>query len=121
MRTILTAFAALGLMTASSLSAPCVTPPMSPEAIADFKAGPSKIFQRYASDVPGLENAVRDLAGTDSSLAADLVALAVDARPQQQTAIAAGLAQAALACSTIDQQAGQTIQQAVAAFNDGQF
>src|ERR1019366_3952854 len=68
-----------------------------------------------------IEAVTRHLAGTDASLAADLVRVAEGTVPRFQTAIAAGLAQAAIACSTVDQQATQTIQQAVASFQDGQF
>jgi hypothetical protein len=38
-----------------------------------------------------------------------------------QTAIAAGLAQAAIACNNLDQQAALRIQEAVASYDDGQF
>jgi hypothetical protein len=64
---------------------------------------------------------VRDLAGTDATLAADLVHVAEGTQPRFQTAIAAGLAQAAVACANLDQQAALLIQQAVASFEDGQF
>jgi hypothetical protein len=59
--------------------------------------------------------------GTDAVLAADFVRAAKETAPRFQTAIAAGLAQAAIACSTVDQQAGLLIQQAVASFQDGEF
>jgi hypothetical protein len=72
-------------------------------------------------DTRTIEATVRELAGTDASLAADIVRVAEGTTPRFQTAIAAGLAQAALACSSVDQQAGQLIQQAVAGFQDGQF
>jgi hypothetical protein len=64
---------------------------------------------------------VRDLAGTDASLASDLVHLAQGTIPGFQTAIAAGLAQAAVACANVDQHEGLLIQQAVAGFDNGQF
>jgi hypothetical protein len=54
-------------------------------------------------------------------LAADLVRLAKGTTPRFRTAIAAGLAQAAIACANVDQQAALLIQQAVASFEDGQF
>ena len=54
-------------------------------------------------------------------MAADLVRLAQGTTPRFQTAIAAGLAQAAIACSNIDQQAALLIQQAVANFPNGEF
>jgi hypothetical protein len=73
------------------------------------------------SDTRTIEATTRDLAGTDASLAADLVRLAEGTIPRFQTAIAAGLAQAAIACGNVDQQAALLIQQAVAGFQDGQF
>jgi hypothetical protein len=101
-------------------AAPCIAPPASPEAIAQFKANPQAVVAPNA-DTRTIEATVRDLAGTDPSLAGDLVGLAKGAIPRFQTAIAAGLAQAAIACTNVDQQAGLLIQQAVAAFQDGQF
>jgi hypothetical protein len=101
-------------------ASPCITPPLSQQAIADFKLNPGAIVAPN-SDTRTIEAFVRDLAGTDATLASDLVNLAKGTTPRFQTAIAAGLAQAAMACSTVDQQAGLLIQQAVAEFQDGQF
>jgi hypothetical protein len=101
-------------------ASPCITPPLSPQAIADFKANPGAIVAPN-SDTRTIEATVRDLAGTDATLARDLIIVAKGTTPRFQTAIAAGLAQAAIACSTIDQQAGLLIQQAVAEYQDGQF
>jgi hypothetical protein len=64
---------------------------------------------------------VRDLAATDATLAKVLVGLLQGAPPRVRTAIAAGLAQAAIACSTVDQEAGLLIQQAVASVEDATF
>ena len=112
--------ALLAICLSQAGAAPCIAPPVSPEAIVQFKANPSA-FIAPNSDTRTIEASVRDLAGTDPSLAADLVRLAEGAIPRFQTAIAAGLAQAAIACTNVDQQAGLLIQQAVAAFQDGQF
>ena len=101
-------------------ASPCITPPLSPQVIANFKLNPAAIVAPN-SDTRTIEAFVRDLAGTDATLASDLVNLAKGTTPRFQTAIAAGLAQAAIACSTIDQQAGLLIQQAVAGYQDGQF
>jgi hypothetical protein len=101
-------------------AAPCVVPPLSEAAIAQFKANPEAIVAPN-SDTRTIEAQVRDLAGTDATLAADLVKLARTTTPRFQTAIAAGLAQAAIACQTVDQQAALTIQQAVASFEEGGF
>ena len=62
-----------------------------------------------------------ELAGTSASLATDLVNVAQGATPRYRTAIAAGLAQAAVACNNVDQQAALQIQQAVAGYENGQF
>jgi hypothetical protein len=101
-------------------AAPCITQAVSSDAIIQFKANPNALIA-LNSDTRTIETAVRDLAGTDASLAPELVNLAHGAIPRNQTAIAAGLAQAAIACTNVDPQAGLLIQQAVAAFQDGQF
>jgi hypothetical protein len=101
-------------------AAPCIAPPLSDEAIAQFKSNPAAIVAPN-SDTRTIEAHVRDLAGTSADLAADLVRLAQGTSPRFQTAIAAGLAQAAVACNNIDQQAALLIQQAVASNEDGQF
>jgi hypothetical protein len=101
-------------------AAACVNPPMSAQSISQFKSNP-QAFIAPDSDTRTVEAFVRDLVGTDASLAADFVAVAKTTTPRFRTAIAAGLAQAAIACSTVDQQAGLLIQQAVASFEDGEF
>jgi len=100
--------------------AACVNPPVSEQSISQFKSNP-QAFITPDSDTRTVEAFVRDLAGTDASLAADFVRVAKQVTPRFQTAIAAGLAQAAVACSTVDQQAALLIQQAAASFQDGQF
>lgn len=101
-------------------AAPCVAPPVSADAIARFKENPQAVVAPD-SDTRTIEAFVRDLVGTDAGLAPDFVRLAQDTTPRFQTAIAAGLAQAAVACSTVDQQAALLIQQAVAGFENGEF
>ena len=98
----------------------CLKPPASDQAISQFRANPQGLVAPN-SDTRTIEATTRDLAGTDASLAADLIRVAEGTIPRFQTAIAAGLAQAAIACATVDQQAAQLIQQAVAGFQDGQF
>jgi len=100
--------------------ATCITPPLSAEAIAEFKSNPKAIVAPN-SDTRTVEARVRELAGTDATLAIDLVHLAQGTTPRFQTAIAAGLAQAAIACTNVDQQAALLVQQAVASYQDGQF
>ena len=98
----------------------CLKPPASDQAISQFRANPQGLVAPN-SDTRTIEATTRDLAGTDASLAADLIRVAEGTNPRFRTAIAAGLAQAAIACATVDQQAAQLIQQAVASFQDGQF
>jgi hypothetical protein len=105
---------------ASQVSAGCLMPPLSAQAISGFKSNP-KVLVAPDTDTRTIEALVRDLAGTDASLAADLVHVAEGTIPRFQTAIAAGLAQAAIACAGVDQQAALLIQEAVASFQDGQF
>lgn len=105
---------------ASNVWAACIAPPASEEAIKQFKANPDALIAPNA-DARAIEGTVRDLTATDASLAAEFVRLAKKASPRFQTAIAAGLAQAAVACTTIDQQAALLIQQAVASFENGEF
>jgi hypothetical protein len=101
-------------------AAPCVAPPLTEQAIADFKANPRAVIASDA-DARTVEGVVRDLAGSDASLAPVLVSLASSTTPRFRTAIAAGLAQAAVACTNLDQHAALLIQQAVAGFEDGEF
>jgi hypothetical protein len=101
-------------------AAPCIVPPLSDAAVAQFKSNPGALVAP-GSDTRTIEARVRELAGTSPALAADLVQVAQGAPRRFQTAIAAGLAQAAVACNNIDQQAGLQIQQAVASYEDGQF
>lgn len=103
-----------------AVAAPCINPPLTRESIEQFRANPAGLVAPDA-DTRTIEATVRDLAGTDPNLAADLVGIAKDTTPRFRTAIAAGLAQAAITCTNIDQEASLLIQQAVAGFEDGQF
>jgi len=105
---------------ASPLSAACLNPPLAINAINDFKSNPGAIVTPN-SDARTTEAMARDLAGSDASLAIDLVKVAQGTIPRFQTAIAAGLAQAAVACESVDQKAALLIQEAVASFADGPF
>lgn len=110
----------LAFCASAAFAAPCVNPPLSDAAVNQFKTNPQSALPPD-SDARTVEALVRDLAGTDATLAADIVKLAQGANPRFQTAIAAGLAQAAVACQTIDQNAALLIQQAVAGVQDGEF
>jgi hypothetical protein len=103
-----------------AFAAPCIAPPLSPDAVNQFKSNPQALVAPD-SDTRTVEATVRDLAGTDAALAAELVGLAHGTSPRFRGAIAAGLAQAAVACQTVDQQAALLIQQAAAGFEDGEF
>ena len=106
---------------AGPAAAACITPPLSPEFVNQFKSNPGQLIPSPDTDARTVEATARDLAGTDPALAQQLVQIAKDTRPRFKAAIAAGLAQAALACMSVDQQAALQIQQSVAAFPDGQF
>jgi hypothetical protein len=101
-------------------AAPCVAPPATAQAIADFKSNPQALVAPN-TDTRTIEATVTELVGTDPNLATDMIHLAENAVPRFRTAIAAGLAQAAVACTNIDQQGALTIQQAVASFENGDF
>jgi hypothetical protein len=100
--------------------ASCLKPPATPQTIVQFRLAPLELVAPNA-DTRTIEATTRDIAGTDASLATELVRIAQGTNPRFQAAIAAGLALAAISCSTVDQQAAQQIQQAVASFQDGQF
>lgn len=112
--------AVAALYVTSCWAAPCVVPPVSEAAIQEFKANPAAIIAPD-SDTRVIEARVRDLVGSSPALATDLIKVAQTASRRLQTAIAAGLAQAAVACNNVDQQAALQIQQAVASYDDGQF
>jgi hypothetical protein len=99
--------------------ATCLKPPASAQSITQFKSDPHSVTS--SSDPRTVETAVRELAGTDASLAAQIVHIAEGTNPRFQMAIAAGLAQAAVACSSVEQQDSLLIQQAVAGFANGEF
>jgi hypothetical protein len=101
-------------------AAPCVNPPVSANAINEFKSNPQTLVAAD-SDTRSMEALVRDLAGTDPTLAVDLIRVAKGTNPRFRNAIAAGLAQAAIACSTVDQNGALLIQEAVASSDDGEF
>jgi len=91
-------------------SASCLSPPASELDIAQFRSDPDALV-RANSDARTVEATTRDLVGTDARLAPDFVRVAKSTTPRFRTAIAAGLALAAIACSTVDQKAALAIQQ----------
>jgi hypothetical protein len=111
---------ALLVVSLTQATASCLSPPASELAIAQFRSDPDALV-RGESDARTVEATTRDLVGTDAKLAPGFVRVAKATTPRFRTAIAAGLALAAIACSTVDQKAALSIQQAVAAFEDLQF
>ena len=81
------------ILCVSHASAGCLNPPLSQQAIDQFKADPKGLVTSD-TDARTVEALVRDIAGTDALLAVDLVHVAETAQPRFRTAIAAGLAQA---------------------------
>jgi hypothetical protein len=101
--------------------AACMIPPLSFEDLNKLKLTPQSLIPSPGTDGPTVAASTRDLAATEPQLAPDLVHVAQTAQPRFQGAIAAGLAQPALTCLGVDQQAALQVQQAVAGFEDSQF
>jgi hypothetical protein len=108
------------VLASPTLAKPCIAPPLS-AADLDRAASNLEALVAPTADARAIETQVRDIVGSDSSFATKVVALARGVSPRFRTAIAAGLAQAAVACETVDQEAALTIQQAVAGLDDGEF
>jgi hypothetical protein len=104
---------------AGEASAGCLSPSLSSEQVAAFRANPSATLNN--PDMRLLERETRNLAAADATLADDIVRFATTAAKGTQDAIAAGLAQAALSCLANDVNAAQLIQQAVAGFDNAAF
>src|ERR1700738_3123930 len=101
-------FVAASLMLAGNPAwSGCVNPPLPPEQVGQFKSDPQALISSRTTDSRTVEALTRDLAGTDASLASDLVHVAAIAKPLFQSAIAAGLAPAGGGCLTIDPPAGE--------------
>jgi hypothetical protein len=97
-----------------------MVPPLSFQDLNKVKLNRQSTILSPGTDGPA-GAASRDLAATEPQLAPDLVHVAQTAQPRFQGAIAAGLAQAALTCLGIDQQAALQVKRAVAGFEDSQF
>lgn len=119
-RGVVAAVACFVLLDVSAATAACIAIPASDADIKKFQANPSSIFTA-ASDNRTTEIVIRDLVSTDTSLAAGMVKLAEKSSSSSKMVIAAGLAQAAIACGASDPAAALLIQQAVANSPDGQF
>jgi hypothetical protein len=94
-------------------------PPLSFEYLNKVKLNPQSTILSLGTDGLAVAASTRDLAATEPQLAPGHVAQT--AEPRFQGAIAAGLAQAALTCPGVDQQAALQVKRAVAGFEDSQF
>jgi hypothetical protein len=94
----------------------CFLPPakLSDDAVAAFLANPAALLEEYRSGGLPLVNTVRGLAGSSAKAVPVLLQLAATANERQQTAIGAGLARAAVACSRSEPAYSAMIQEAVA-------
>ena len=87
-------------------AAPCVAPPASAEMMDQFKANPRSIIASSV-DTRSVESSVtRPRREPTPRSRKSWLACCRTRTPRFRTAIAAGLAQAAIACSTVDQEAG---------------
>jgi hypothetical protein len=98
-----------------------VVPPLSFEDLNKVKLNPQSTILSPGTDEPAVTASARDLAATEPQLTPDLGHVAQTAQPRFQWAIAAGLAQAALTCLGVDQQAALQVKRAVAGFEDSRF
>ena len=96
-------------------------PPLSFEDLNKVKLNPQSTILPPGTDGPAVAASTRDLAATEPQLAPDLGHVAQTAQLRFQWAIAAGLAEAALTCLSVDQPAALQVKRAVAGFEDSQF
>lgn len=102
-------------------TAACVANAAAPDVISGFRSNPDGLLSRHPFGSGGLTGDIRNLVVSDGSLLQSVVALIAKASPQQKSAIAAGLAQAARACVNNNPSDALAIQQAVAALGDQGF
>lgn len=103
-------------LTPTAVNEFCFLPPakLSDDAVAAFLADPAALLTEYRTGGLPLVNTVRGLAGSSATAVPILLKLAETANERQQTAIGAGLARAAVACSRSDPTYSAMIQEAVA-------
>jgi hypothetical protein len=87
---------------------------LSTAAINSFLSNPSQLLNAFPNGGQGLSQRTREYLTTDKATLASLIKLLPSANKEQQDAIAAGLAQAAKAYASSDQQFANEIQTAVA-------
>jgi hypothetical protein len=109
--------ALLALSPQAASAAACLsgTAAMGPEAIAGFRAEPSTLLSRNPLGGQALANEVRSLVASDLGTADAVIALAVAAPLEVQSAIGRGLASAAKACVTEFPELASLLQEKVAA------
>jgi hypothetical protein len=93
-----------------------MVPPLSFEDLNEFST-----ILAPGTDWPAVAASAGNLAVNEPQLAPDLGYVAQTAQPRFQGAIAAGVAQPALTCLGVDQQAALQVKRAVAGFEDSQF
>jgi hypothetical protein len=98
--------------------AACITPPASAEELDSFKNDPGALLKRYPLASGSMTSAIRFLAASDAGVLGAIAGLVKTATDAQKSAIAAGLAQAALACRAQDPALALQIQESVAGIDN---
>jgi len=119
MRVVLGLVAVTAIFGNQAAAACMMVPPLAFEDLNEFELNTQSTILSPGTDGPAGAASTRDLAATEPQLAPAHVAQT--AQPRFQGAIAAGLAQAALTCLGVDQQAALQVKRAVAGFEDSQF
>jgi hypothetical protein len=97
----------------------CLTPPASAEELDAFKNDPGGLLKRFPLGSGSMASAIRILAASDGGVLGAITSLIKEASDVQKSAIAAGMAQAALACRTQDPALALQIQEAMAGVDNG--
>lgn len=92
----------------------CLTPPAGAEELDVFKKDPGALLTRFPLGSGSMASAIRVMAASDAGVLGAIAGLVKTANKAQKSAIAAGLAQAALACRSQDPALALQIQEAVA-------
>jgi hypothetical protein len=90
-------------------------PSLPASVVSTFMASPNQLLTQFPGAGPQLTKQVRELLGSDKNTLPALITLLKLASPDQQTAIAAGLAQAAKAYASNDPAFANQVQTEVAA------
>lgn len=95
--------------------------PASTEAVGNFLKDPKFILDQYPRGGSSLLSDIRNLVVSNPDTLRAITGLVAKANPQQKSAIAAGLGQAAIACQNRDPVIALEIQRSVAALGDSAF